>query len=946
MTSTALKIIEKLSSDSEELYCQIRKNLHPYNDKALLAIASKLMYSFSVPHAREIAGCLYMLVSLRSCPRRVRDYCMAVSHLLSDTLKNFLLRNEHELDEVLAETEFINYTRSYFPAVNMVKSYLMAQSCGDRPRMESVTLMNMRIAGFLFGAFGARKVIQKFREMSAQKYTHASPTLFNAGTLKPQCGSCFLTRIRDELSSIVYRGLGDLAIISKHMGGIGAGLSDIRHSMIGWSGESAGVLSYALSIDRNIGGANQGGRRAGNGTLTLRDWHIDIMDMVAASSSLAPSNARLDNAVTCVWMSNLFLERVKNNGMWTLFCPSHVDDLVSLFLDDFEESYLKFEKLAAVRENEYRALKDELARVCAAHVADPSNDDLRYQYYRLGYEEAYFEKKMLLRHRVIKARDLWDLINATQIRRAAYVMNADKVNACCNMSNIGPVYQPNLCLEIIQPTPNDEISSCNLASLNLKAYCRDVLDWKRTRIDDVRDEDLRRCYDFEDLGNMCRSVVENLNQVIDLNYYPLDVETETTIEKGPISVPNKRNRPLGIGVSGLNDVFAELEIIFSSETASRLNKMIFACMYFNSLIESVKLAIEQGEYTTFRTGTCKVYEAKKWVTKEGSPLSNGLFQFDLWKQYTEYMQDRGRLVTVSSDVFEDESRDPHQPQSDYSTYGILPDEKLYDTNDDEPLDPRTWGQTAVTITTHDTNYFFISVVIEPSWESLREAIMKYGVRNSMLLALMPTASSASVMGNTENTEAHQQLIYTRSVKDGEFLVVVPQLERDLAALGLWNQKMADFIKGCEGSISEIHRFVADFPEYFGELSSEQWERVAFLQRKHRGMFEISQKVILQQARQRGIYVDQSQSLNLYLKLADKDTLSKMLFYSTACLLKTNIYYLRQAPDSTNSKSSLPAAIRNYVATLQSDEEESDQSSNTSTTPQVCTLEEGCLSCSS
>lgn len=941
--------LEKIFLDlhvSQDIQEKINSSINPYDPESLLSIASSLASSFSIPNSRKLAGAIYMLVSLRSCPKKISNYVMGLSHLLSEDLMRFLLENEREINEILDRKYYKNYELDYFSAVNMVKSYLMAQSCGNRPRMESPILMSLRIASFLFCRDGVHKVLSKSKEMILQKYTHASPTIFNGGTKRPQCASCFLTDIKDDLESIVYRGIGDMAIISKNMGGLGINMNKIRHSQIGFSGESSGPLPYAIGYDRIIGNTNQGGRRSGNATFFVRDWNIDVMGFIEASSTLAPPQLRFENAVTCIWTSNLFLKRVRNDENWTLFCPAHVDGMSDLYLEEFESKYHYFEKLAVEREEEHLILKKKLAEIKERYLQNPEDNDLRNLYYQLGQDEAFFEKNKLIRYKVVRARDVWQKICLTQMRRAIYIMNCDKINAACNMSNIYVVNNSNLCTEIIQPCPGNEISSCNLASLNLKYPCLKKIDWRKSFEDNVTAEDLRQCYDFEDLGKTVRSVVENLNRVIDNNYYPLDTITETEKISGPISTPNKRNRPLGIGVSGLNDAFLNLNLIFSSKAAALLNKMIFACMYFNALIESLKLSIEEGEYSSFRTGTCKVYRNGQWETIQGSPLSNGYFQFDLWQFYTNYMRDKGVLKEMSNDNednFENEG-------SDFSTYGIFPGEKVYDIQDDLPLDPTTWGQKPIVISTHNRRYFPITVTIEPTWESLRQAIIQYGVRNSMLLAVMPTASSASVLGNTENTEAHQQLIYSRSVKDGQFLIAVPQLEEDLSELGLWNEKTSFFIKGCNGSISMLHSYVKDFPTDFVP-TEENWEYLSFLQQKHRGMFEISQKVFIQQARQRGIYVDQSQSLNLYLAEPTLEILSKMHHYSSACFLKTNIYYLRQAPDRNNAKLGIPAEIRRYIETIEEFDEDDQKSSSSSETPEsqedfVCMLEEGCVMCSS
>lgn len=906
----------------------------PYNQEKLLSIANSLARDYENLHSRELAGRIYMYVKLRGAPKTIEAYVSALSKRLRGEIKKFLLQNADFFNKVLREREGFNYLPyDYFSAVKKCQMYLLSQG-PDRPCVETPVLMDLRVATELYWELGRDKVYEKFLEMNSMFYTHASPCLFNSGTPNPQMGSCFLLGIGDNLESIVNRGIADASMISKNMGGLGIDLSRIRHSVIGYCGKSSGVLPFAKVIDQAIASANQGGRRNGAVTLFLKVWHLDIEDFVRACASIGSASIRFDNATGCVWSSDLFFERVRNDQEWTLFCPSHVENLVDLYNQDFEEKYIYFENLALQRAREHSELKKRALEARERYEADPDNDDLKEEACMLGIQEVEFEKKYLIEYKRISAKRLYQEIVISQLRRSVYIMNGDKINATCNMCNIGPVNCSNLCLEIIEPCNDKEIASCNLASINLKVFCRGKIDWQSEH------HNLQDIYDFQGLFDASRSCVENLNRVIDKNNYPLDHHTAEGHVNGPISVPNKKNRPIGLGVSGLNDAYLNCDLIYSSETAGLMNKMIFSTMYFGALCESVRMAIEDGEYSTFRTGTSKLFIDGKWTTLNGSPFSNGYFQFDLWKFHREYLRTKGRLIEMSRDQDENDSE---QDGSDYDIYGLLPGEKLYDVEDDKELDPVLWGIKPFSINTYNRDGLNVRIVIEPTWDSLRQAVMKYGLRNSMFLALMPTASTADLLRNTETTEAHQQLVYTRSVGSGNFVVIVPQLQQDLTELGIWSNDLVHFINACGGSIKYIHKYVKDFHPDFNN-----WDRLEYLQLKHKCMFEISQKTVMQQTRQRGIYVDQSQSLNIFIARPNSSILEKVHQYSTALGLKTNIYYLRQAPDIESKKLNLPHHIRHYYDSICEQNEETpvvEEQKEEEEPVQFCTMEGGCISCS-
>lgn len=915
------QLMNNFDNQPEEIKALLVKS---FDERLYLSTAKVLAKDITNPNSQKLAGTIYLLSRLRGCPRDVDGYVEALFHRLSKKNKLFLLQNKTEFNQVLKENYNINFQRfDYLSATKMVESYLLTPG-HKRDPLETPELAYLRMAIEMHSHFGIEKVLERYSEMSNWYYTPASPTIFNAGTPNNQMSSCFLVHIEDDLTSILQTGVGECGLISKAMGGLGIDVNSIRHSEIGYTGISSGMPSFVRVYDRNIGCVDQGGRRKGAGTVFARDWHVDILDFVKSCSSLAPHHERFDNVTSCVWMSNLFYERVEKDGWWTLFCPSHVPGLANLYNEEFEEKYLYYENLVDQQRQELQQIRDELSKLREKYISNPDDEEKRNEYFRQCRLEVEYQRKKIIYSRRIKASELYDLIVDTQLKKSVYMMNGDTINGRNQMANIGAINGSNLCLEIVEPANKDEIASCNLSSINLTKHCRGTVDYSFSRemmIDydfdkEVTTEELRKIYDFNNLGKICRSVVDNLNQVIDFNNYPLDIVSESGIIRGKISKTNFRNRPIGIGVGGLSDTYLNLDLPYDSDGATLFNKMLFATMYFNSLVQSLKMAIEEGEYSTFRTGECRIFnpETHQFETLKGSPLSNGFFQFDLWYRYAESLKTRGMLYE----------------QEEYDDGEV---EVIYDRKDDIPLDPSEWGQLPITFSTHDYQGYPITVTVEPSWECLRQLIIRHGVRNSMLLALMPTASTSSLMNLTESTEAAQQLIYSRKVNDGNFTVIVPQLRDDLMKLGVWNQKMVDFIVGCRGTIRYIDRFVQDFPDDFPNFIYD-WKRLSFLKRKFKTMFEISQKVVCQQARQRGIYVDQSQSMNIYLKNASEDQLKALHQYSRKCLLKTQIYYLRQVPDAESAQFTLSSEMRNYISRLDIDEKEGR-----------CTDDGVCLLCS-
>lgn len=434
------------------------------------------------------------------------------------------------------------------------------------------------------------------------------------------------------------------------------------------------------------------------------------------------------------------------------------------------------------------------------------------------------------------------------------------------------------CCEIFEVTTEDEIASCNLASINLARFPsnRFLRHGKEKR-------PFHQLYDFKTLGKTCKEVVNNLDRVIDCNYYPLDKRDAqgNVTEKGPISSPNYRDRPLGIGVSGLADAFFKLDIAYDSPEAEQMNKMIFACMYFNSLVASLELSLKKGHYATFRTGSYKRYIGNgHFKTEIGSPIANGQLQFDLWAEEAQMLDDMGRL-----------------------------NKKVYNMDDDKPVPPAEWGQEPIHLTGQDVDGDDYDITIEPTWESLRDHIVRLGVRHSLLLALMPTATTSQIMRNAETTEQHQAMIYVRNVRNESFTIIITPLIEDLKELGLWSRNLSAFIIECQGSVQLIDHYIMEHPNDEGfdpsaftvakdgtkTLRMDVFKSLQFVQKKYRTMFEIPTPVILKYARQRGIYIDQSQSTNIFERSPDIKKMIGVHTMGNMLRLKTGMYYLRMKP---------------------------------------------------
>jgi ribonucleoside-diphosphate reductase alpha subunit len=626
--------------------------------------------------------------------------------LLSEEVYQIVVNNREALDSSIIYDRDFRY--DYFGFKTLTRSYLMKLEgkIAERPQH-----MLMRVSLGIHKE-DIKSAIATYNLMSEGWFTHATPTLFNSGTPKPQMSSCFLLTMKEDSIPGIYDTLKSCAQISQSAGGIGLSIHNIRATgsyIKGTNGTSNGIVPMLRVFNDTARYVDQGGgKRKGSFAIYLEPWHADVFDFLDLKKNHGKEEQRARDLFFALWIPDLFMKRVKNNETWTLMCPHECPGLSDTHSEEFEALYTKYESEGKGR-------------------------------------------------KTINAQDLWFKILESQIETGTpYMLYKDAANAKSNQQNLGVIKSSNLCTEIIEYTAPDEVAVCNLASLALPKYVTE-----------------QGVFDHDKLFEVTYQATLNLNKIIDENYYPVEEAKNS----------NLRHRPIGLGVQGLADAFILLGLPFESEEARALNREIFETIYFASMSASKDLAIKEGPYSTF----------------EGSPVSKGVFQFDMW--------------------------------------GVTPSNR--------------W-----------------------EWDLLKEEVKKHGVRNSLLLAPMPTASTAQILGNNECFEPYTSNIYTRRVLSGEFIIVNKHLLKDLVKEGLWNMEMRQKIMAANGSVQNI----PEIPARLKELYKTAWE--------------ISQKSIIDQAADRGAFICQSQSLNIFMEQANFGKLTSMHFYGWEKGLKTGMYYLR------------------------------------------------------
>lgn len=702
----AMKVIEGLrdgitTSELDNLAAETAASLttsHP--DYALLAsriAVSNLHKNTTKSFSRTIHN-LYHYVDPKTGQK---------ASLIAEDVYEIVQKNAHVFDSSIIYDRDFGY--DYFGFKTLERSYLLKMNgkVAERPQH-----MLMRVAVGIHKE-DLEAAIETYNLMSERWFTHATPTLFNAGTPKPQMSSCFLLQMKEDSIDGIYDTLKNCARISQSAGGIGISIHNIRATgsyIKGTNGTSNGIIPMLKVYNETARYVDQGGgKRKGSIAVYLEPWHADIYQFLDIRKNHGKEEMRARDLFTALWIPDLFMKRVEEEGEWSLFCPNEAPGMSDCYGEEFEKLYTRYELEGRQR-------------------------------------------------KTIKARELWAAIIESQIETGnPYMLYKDACNSKSNQKNLGTIKSSNLCTEIIEYTAPDEVAVCNLASLALPRY-----------VDVEKGE-----FDHQKLFEVTYVATKNLNRIIDRNFYPIPEARKS----------NMRHRPIGLGVQGLADAFILLRYPFESEEAQKLNKEIFETIYYAALTASKDLAKIDGAYETY----------------EGSPISQGIFQQDMWN------------VKAST----------------------------------------RW-----------------------EWDVLREEIKKFGVRNSLLLAPMPTASTSQILGNNECFEPYTTNIYSRRVLSGEFVVVNKHLLKDLVRLGIWNDNLKQKVMGANGSVQNID----EIPENIKEIYKTVWE--------------IKQKIIIDMAADRGAFIDQSQSLNLFIQSANFAKLSSAHFYAWKKGLKTGMYYLR------------------------------------------------------
>lgn len=614
---------------------------------------------------------------------------------ISDNKENINKLINHRLDNDLG----------FFGLKTLEKSYLQRI---DGKLVETPQYMFMRVAACIHCG-DIVKTAETYKLMSRGFFIHATPTLFNAGTHRPQLSSCFLLAMKDDSIDGIYDTLKDCAHVSKWAGGIGLHLHNVRANksrIRGTNGTSDGIIPMLRVFNSTARYVNQAGRRKGSIAVYLEPWHGDIMEFLELRLNQGDEEARARDLFTALWIPDLFMKRVRDDGDWTLMCPDQCPGLADVYGDDFEKLYTRYEQEGRGR-------------------------------------------------MTVKASVIWKSIIRSQIETGTpYMLYKDACNRKSNQKNLGVIKSSNLCSEIIEYTDKDETAVCNLASLALPKFVENGE------------------FNYTNLHKVTKVVTRNLNKVIDKTFYPIPEAKKS----------NFRHRPIGLGVQGLADVFMLCGVSFDSPEAKLMNSRIFETIYHGALEESMNIAKELGPYDTF----------------EGSPASEGILQFDMWDEGEHFWK----------------------------------------------------------------------------WDSLKKNIVKYGLRNSLVLAPMPTASTSQILGNNECIEPYTTNIYLRRTLAGEFVVVNKHLVRYLQSRGLWSKDLKNKIIAHGGSVQTLD----EVEEHIKPVFKTVWE--------------IKQRDIIDMAAERGRFVDQSQSLNLFVEQPTLGKLSSMHMYSWQKGLKTGMYYLR------------------------------------------------------
>jgi len=696
--------------------------------------------------------------------------------LIHDNIMNVVENNKDYLNALIDYKR--DYLFDYFGFKTLERAYLMRI---DNKIVERPQHMLLRVALCIHGS-NLEKVKETYELMSQKYFIHATPTLFNAGTPRPQLSSCFLLAMEDDSIDGIFNTVKECAQISKWSGGIGLHVHNIRCSgshIRGTNGTSNGLIPMLGVFNKTARYVDQGGKRNGSFAIYLEPHHPDIEDFLELKKNHGDEESKARDLFYALWTSDLFMERVMGNKIWSLFCPDKCPGLSDCYGDTYRQLYQKYE------------------------------DEKKYT-------------------KQIQARDLWMKILDSQMETGTpYLLYKDSSNYKSNQKNLGTIKSSNLCTEILEYSDENETAVCNLASLGLPSYVN---------------ED--KTFNYEKLACVTKVLVENLNNIIDVNFYP---NRKTRLS-------NFRHRPIGIGVQGLADTFFKMDLAFTSDKAKEVNKKIFETIYYASLEKSCEISMERNNGMSYLIDE---YINSNWKFKSSNPDEREYNILNITNASSSSVLTEDNKIKEYLDKYK-----PIKDEVDKLDNSIA---GAYSSFENSPISKGEfqfdlWGMPCT------TNY---------DWGKLRENIKIHGIRNSLLCAPMPTASTSQILGNNECFEPITSNIYSRRTLAGEFVMINKYLVEELIALDLWNESIKNNIIVNKGSV----QYIEGLPDKLKE--------------KYKIVWEIPMKTLIDMSKDRGQYICQSQSLNLWMEDPEPKALTNMHFYTWKAGLKTGIYYLRR-----------------------------------------------------
>jgi ribonucleoside-diphosphate reductase alpha subunit len=773
----AMKVIDQLkdnirTTDIDELtaeQCACMGSVHPDYTKLASAITISNLHKNTGDSFYETIKKLYEFVDINN-----NNY-----KLIHEDVMKVVEKNKKELDAM------VDYKRDflfdYFGFKTLERAYLMKVNgvIVERPQH-----MWMRVSLCIHGE-NMQKVKETYDYMSQKYFIHATPTLFNAGTARPQLSSCYLLSMEDDSIDGIFNTVKECAQISKWSGGIGLHIHNIRSSgshIRGTNGTSNGIIPMLGVFNKTARYVDQGGKRNGSFAIYLEPHHPDIEEFLELRKNHGDEESKARDLFYAIWASDLFMERVMGNKVWSLFCPDKCPGLSDVYGDKYRELYIKYEE-----------------------------------------EEKY--------NKQLNARDLWlKILDAQMETGTPYILYKDACNEKSNQKNLGTIKSSNLCCEIVEYSDNSETAVCNLASIGLSMFVK---------------ED--KTFDYDKLYQVTKVLVTNLNNIIDINFYPNEKTRKS----------NYSHRPIGIGVQGLADAFFKMDLAFTSDEAKKVNKLIFETIYYAALERSYEISYERMEGMKYLANE---YINENWnFTSDESHCRNYKI-YNVTEASIDASITKDNKIEEYLNKYKPIKAEIHNLKHDlygaYSSFiGSPISEGLFQFD--------LWNKQV------DSNKY--------NWVGLKEKIIKYGIRNSLLCAPMPTASTSQILGNNECFEPITSNIYSRKTLAGEFVMINKYLVQELLECKLWNEEIKNNIIANKGSI----QYIDGLPQHLKE--------------KYKIVWEIPMKDLITMAQDRGLYICQSQSMNLWMEDPEPKSLTNMHFYTWRAGLKTGIYYLRRKP---------------------------------------------------